>query len=246
MKMKKIILSLELNIVIVILNIIIFSPGIIGVNIDFNNIFQTSIGITVIVMSVIIFIVGNYKILIEENDDIGIFNLDNYEDYIEALKDNSNKKIFYKDIDSLLDQIERINKKQEKIDDILLQKFTANEISYTKFKKTISEVVDIFYLNIKSVINKINIFDQEEYDKLKKDIKSGKISGNIVKEKNDMYEEYITFVKDSVEDNEEILLKLDKVLLELSKFNSLDDGELENMNAMNEVDELISKINLYK
>ena len=134
MKMKKIILSLELNIVIVILNIIIFSPGIIGVNIDFNNIFQTSIGITVIVMSVIIFIVGNYKILIEENDDIGIFNLDNYEDYIEALKDNSNKKIFYKDIDSLLDQIERINKKQEKIDDILLQKFTANEISYTKFK----------------------------------------------------------------------------------------------------------------
>ena len=78
-----------------ILNIIIFSPGIIGVNIDFNNIFQTSIGITVIVMSVIIFIVGNYKILIEkENDDIDIFNLDNYEDYIEALKDNSNKKIF--------------------------------------------------------------------------------------------------------------------------------------------------------
>ena len=61
-----------------------------------------------------------------------------------------------------------------------------------------------------------------------------------------MYEEYITFVKDSVEDNEEILLKLDKVLLELSKFNSLDDGELENMNAMKEVDELISKINLYK
>ena len=71
----------------------------------------------------------------------------------------------------------------------------AMKESYTKFKKTISEVVDIFYLNIKSVIvTKINIFDQEEYDKLKKDIKSGKISGNIVKEKNDMYEEYITFV----------------------------------------------------
>ena len=111
---------------------------------------------------------------------------------------------------------------------------------------TISEVVDVFYLNIKSVINKINIFDQEEYEKVKKDIKRGKISGNIAEEKNDMYEEYITFVKDSVEDNEEILLKLDKVLLELSKFNSLDDGELENMNAIKDVDELISKINLYK
>ena len=246
MKVKKIISLLELNIVIVILNIIIFSPGLIGINIDFINIFQTSIGITIIIMSVIIFIMGNYKILIEEKDDVNIFKLDNYEDYIEALKDNSSKRIFSKYIDSLLDQIERINKKQEKIDDILLQKFNTSEISYTKFKKTISEVVDVFYLNIKSVINKINIFDQEEYEKVKKDIKRGKISGNIAEEKNDMYEEYITFVKDSVEDNEEILLKLDKVLLELSKFNRLDDGELENMNAIKDVDELISKINLYK
>ena len=246
MKVKKIISLLELNIVIVILNIIIFSPGLIGINIDFINIFQTSIGITIIIMSVIIFIMGNYKILIEEKDDVNIFKLDNYEDYIEALKDNSSKRIFSKYIDSLLDQIERINKKQEKIDDILLQKFNTSEISYTKFKKTISEVVDVFYLNIKSVIKKINIFDQEENEKVKKDIKRGKISGNIAEEKNDMYEEYITFVKDSVEDNEEILLKLDKVLLELSKFNSLDDGELENMNAIKDVDELISKINLYK
>ena len=35
-----------------------------------------------------------------------------------------------------------------------------------------------------------------------------------------MFQKYITFVKESVENNEEILLKLDKVLLELSKFNS--------------------------
>lgn len=92
MKVKKIISLLELNIVIVILNIIIFSPGLIGINIDFINIFQTSIGITIIIMSVIIFIMGNYKILIEEKDDVNIFKLDNYEDYIEALKDNSSKR----------------------------------------------------------------------------------------------------------------------------------------------------------
>ena len=34
--------------------------------------------------------------------------------------------------------------------------------------------------------------------------------------------------------------------LELSKFNSLEDGELENMNAVKEVDELINKIKFYK
>ena len=246
MKVKRISSLLGLNIAIVMLNIIIFSPGLFNIKIDFINIFQTSIGITIIIMSFIIFIIGNYKILIKEDDEIDISKLDDSEDYIEALKENSSKRVFSKDIDILLEQIERMDKKQEKIDDILLQKFTVNEMSYIKFKKTITEVRDVFYINIKSVINKINIFDEQEYEKIKKDIKNGKLNGKIEEQKKDMFDEYIFFVKDSIEDNEEILLKLDKFLFELSKFNSLEDGELENMSAIKDVDELINKIKFYK
>ena len=235
MKVKRISSLLGLNIAIVMLNIIIFSPGLFNIKIDFINIFQTSIGITIIIMSFIIFIIGNYKILIKEDNEIDISKLDDSEDYIEALKENSSKRVFSKDIDILLEQIERMDKKQEKIDDILLQKFTVNEMSYIKFKKTITEVRDVFYINIKSVINKI-----------KKDIKNGKLNGKIEEQKKDMFDEYIFFVKDSIEDNEEILLKLDKFLFELSKFNSLEDGELENMSAIKDVDELINKIKFYK
>lgn len=236
MKVKRISSLLGLNIAIVMLNIIIFSPGLFNIKIDFINIFQTSIGITIIIMSFIIFIIGNYKILIKEDNEIDISKLDDSEDYIEALKENSSKRVFSKDIDILLEQIERMDKKQEKIDDILLQKFTVNEMSYIKFKKTITEVRDVFYINIKSVINKINIFDEQEYEKIKKDIKNGKLNGKIEEQKKDMFDEYIFFVKDSIEDNEEILLKLDKFLFELSKFNSLEDGELENMSAIKDVD----------
>ena len=246
MKVKRISSLLGLNIAIVMLNIIIFSPGLFNIKIDFINIFQTSIGITIIIMSFIIFIIGNYKILIKEDNEIDISKLDDSEDYIEALKENSSKRVFSKDIDILLEQIERMDKKQERIDDILLQKFTVNEMSYIKFKKTITEVRDVFYINIKSVINKINIFDEQEYEKIKKDIKNGKLNGKIEEQKKDMFDEYIFFVKDSIEDNEEILLKLDKFLFELSKFNSLEDGELENMSAIKDVDELINKIKFYK
>lgn len=246
MKVKRISSLLGLNIAIVMLNIIIFSPGLFNIKIDFINIFQTSIGITIIIMSFIIFIIGNYKILIKEDNEIDISKLDDSEDYIEALKENSSKRVFSKDIDILLEQMERMDKKQEKIDDILLQKFTVNEMSYIKFKKTITEVRDVFYINIKSVINKINIFDEQEYEKIKKDIKNGKLNGKIEEQKKDMFDEYIFFVKDSIEDNEEILLKLDKFLFELSKFNSLEDGELENMSAIKDVDELINKIKFYK
>ena len=71
-------------------------------------------------------------------------------------------------------------------------------------------------------------------------------SNELIKEKLEIYNEYISYVKEAITDNEEILLKLDKVLLELSNFNSLESGELENMAAVKEIDDLISKIKLYK
>ncbi len=114
MKVKRISSLLGLNIAIVMLNIIIFSPGLFNIKIDFINIFQTSIGITIIIMSFIIFIIGNYKILIKEDNEIDISKLDDSEDYIEALKENSSKRVFSKDIDILLEQIERMDKKARK------------------------------------------------------------------------------------------------------------------------------------
>ena len=44
-----------------------------------------------------------------------------------------------------------------------------------------------------------------------------------IKEKLDIYNEYIDFVDNATRTNEEILLKLDKILLEISKYNSLEE-----------------------
>ena len=245
--MKNIILQLlKLNITIILINIIIFSPGLLGVEIGGTSIFFTALGTTVILMSIIIFIAGNYNILTTPNKEITIYKVDTPEECIQALKENKSKRTFANDIDILLEQIDRFDKKKETIYDILLQKFNSSEMSYSKFKSVIVDIEELLYINIKSVINKINIFDQQEYDKIYKDIRHRKINNNIINEKKNMYEQYILFVKEAVEDNEEILLKLDKVLLELSKFNSLEDGELENMNAMKDIDDLITKIKLYK
>ena len=245
--MKNIILQLlKLNITIILINIIIFSPGLLGVEIGGTSIFFTALGTTVILMSIIIFIAGNYNILTTPNKEITIYKVDTPEECIEALKENKSKRTFANDIDILLEQIDRFDKKKETIYDILLQKFNSSEMSYSKFKSVIVDIEELLYINIKSVINKINIFDQQEYDKIYKDIRHRKINNNIINEKKNMYEQYVSFVRESTEDNEQILLKLDKVLLELSKFNSLEDGELENMNAMKDIDDLITKIKLYK
>ena len=72
------------------------------------------------------------------------------------------------------------------------------------------------------------------------------VRNKVMKEKREIYREYISFIRSSIEDNEEILLKLDRLILEVSRFNSLEEGELEDMSAMKEIDNLIDKTNLYR
>ncbi|MBQ5695169.1 MAG: hypothetical protein IIV48_00785 [Clostridium sp.] len=246
MRNSKFISLIKINSAIVILNIVLFSPGLLNIEIGGTSILKTALGVTIITMSIIIFIIGNYSILMKEDNDINIYKVVTSDDCIEALNENKYKKIFSSDIDILLEQIDRIENKVDTIEDILIQKFSISEMSYKKFNYVILDIKNLFYVNIKSIINKINIFDQNEYKKINKRINNETNQNKILIEKINMYKEYITFVKNAIEDNEEILLRLDKVLLELSKFNSLDEGELENMSAMDNIDDLISKIKLYK
>ena len=73
-----------------------------------------------------------------------------------------------------------------------------------------------------------------------------KFSTEIITSKMNIYNEYISFCKNAIEDNEEILLKLDALLLEISKFDTLEIGEIDNMKEIKEMDELIRKSRYYR
>ncbi|MNO05342.1 hypothetical protein D3C81_2266840 [compost metagenome] len=72
------------------------------------------------------------------------------------------------------------------------------------------------------------------------------LSPELLQEKTQVYNEFMVFLQDSLETNEEILLKLDKLLLEISSLNSIDFGEIENMPCMQEIDSLIKQTKYYK
>ena len=118
--------------------------------------------------------------------------------------------------------------------------------TYQKFAKVLEMVRNVMYSNTKSMLNKISIFDESEYKELLTYQKKKKEPNALVDEKLGIYKAYISFVQEGVEDNELILLKMDHLLLELSNLNSLEDGQLEKMPAMQEIDELIAKTKFYK
>ena len=240
---EKVIKILGLNIGIVAIDTIVFSPGLLGVAIG-TGAFATALGVTTIFMSVVIFGYGNYNLLIEKEKTIQVGEIKTANDCIDALNQNYDKRIFEKDISTILEQIEMFKQKRETIKEVLLQKFDITEMSYLKVDGVISDVENVFYLNIKSIINKLNAFDEKDYNRIKKD-GGKKFSEEFIRTKMRIYGEYISFVRKATDNNEQIILKLDKILLELSRFNSLEDGKIEDMSAMKEIDDLINKIKLY-
>ncbi|MEI6602902.1 MAG: hypothetical protein WCL54_05405 [Clostridia bacterium] len=234
-----------LNAGIAIGNTVLFSPGLLALQIGGASVLGTAFGVTAIFMSIVLFGYGNYKLLTEEPKAqlIQTGQIKTTEEFIEALQANSGKKTFQKDIQVMLDQIQRFHKKRETIQSILLQKFNAGELSFQKFESTISAVEEVFYVNIRSILNRLNAFDEVDYNEVKK---NEVLTSDVLQGKKAILEEYISFVKDAINDNEEIILKLDRLLLEISKLNSLESGEIEKMSIMSEIDDLIGQTKFYK
>jgi len=207
----------------------------------------TAFGIAFIFLSGAGLIYGNYRLFAEPDErETPTQKIKTAQDYIDALKDRRELKTFEKNIDLMLDQIDRLQKKNKIIREILLQIFSSSEISYQKFDGVISEVERIFFMNMHSIINKLDAFDEEDYNFIRNKSNSGDFSQQFMDEKIEVYNKYITFVKNAAEDNEAILLKLDKLLLELSGLNSVESGQLEKMPGMVEIDNLIKQTTNYK
>ncbi|MEN8907260.1 MAG: hypothetical protein ABF289_14990 [Clostridiales bacterium] len=242
MTYKKILKLVGLNLGISSYNIILFSPAFIGIELGASALL-TAFGGSSIFLSTAFFVYGNYKVLIKEEDQ-ELLPLVTDEDYKYLLEQNIQKTTFKKDIDIVLNQIDRMKNKKKTILDVLLEKFSQTELSYIKFESAILEVEKVFFSNVKSIINKLSIFDESEFEILIENKKN--FSENFMKSKTDLYNKYKNFLKKSVEDNEEIILKLDKLLLEISRLNTLESIEIDNLSAIKEIDKLSNQIKYYK
>jgi hypothetical protein len=241
MEKKKEIKLLGLNLGIAAADIIVLSEVI-----AVGGAFAPAFGSAFIFLSGAGLIWGNYRLLTEPERGTQANKVMTAEDYVEELNAYRDLKTFEKTVDLMLDQIGRLQNKNKIIRDILLQIFSASEMSYKKFDGVISEVEKIFFMNIRSIINKLGAFDEEDYIFIRTKRESGDFSEQFMEEKIEVYNKYIIFVKAATEDNEEILLKLDKLLLELSGLNSVESGQLEKMPGMIEIDNLIKQTGVYK
>lgn len=231
---------------IVLADVIALSPGLLGVDIGGDSILETAFGVTLLVMSPIVLLYGSYALLLKPPIRATVRGLATQEDFIDALKQYKNIKALKPDIMQAIDQIERMEKKKLALFDLLGRKFDPGELSYRRFSNVIHEVDRLFYQYVRGIISRLNVFDAAEYDEFARAQRSSRLSNKLLQERTALYQEYLTYLSGSIGANEEILLKLDKLLIEMSRTGSTDYETIETMPGMKEIDTLIEQTKFYK
>ncbi|MCL2671716.1 MAG: hypothetical protein FWF10_06740 [Clostridiales bacterium] len=249
MKKDRIIKLAVLNGAIMLTNILVFSNAFFKLKIG-SGAFATAFGVMVIAMSGLVFFYGNIKILTAKAPpqppmlkDKEILSLENCAAAVEHYL-NNNAQTYAAHLKSVLAQIDRMKKKKRTIREMLLERFSETELSFEKFSTAVEQMERIMILNIRSLLNRINAFDEEEYEQMLESAHSH--SEKLLETRRNIYNEYKAFVEKAAGNNEEILLKLDKLILEISKLNDLSVAEIEDMDAMVEIDTLIRDAKWYR
>ena len=229
--------------------ILLFSRAFFGLTLSAQNPLSTAFGVMSIVMGVVLFGYVNRRLLLPPpkpappllTDD----SLSTLDACAQALSQyiKGNPETFAADLRAAIGQIERMKKKKQTIRAILLDRFTDTEMSYKKFEGAVDSVENIMLLNVKALLRRVSAFDEGEYEDA---LKRGGASAKLAESRRAILGEYTSFVSRSVEDNEEILIRLDKLILEMAKLGDLHGGAVEDMPAMREIDALIGDTKWYK
>ncbi len=227
-----------------ILNVVVLSPGLIGVGFG-ESALETAIGVTLPLASVVALLLGSYVVLQKPQPQPLLRQLQSREDFASALSRYKRIGLLQEDIELAIEQLDRVRKKKDTLLEVLSQRFQPGELSYSKFASAIAEVESLFYRNVRSVLNRLQAFDESEFEG-PGSRRTARIPRELLQMRAEMLNEFLGFVKYSVGMNEEILLKLDRLLLEISRLDAFEPGDIEEMPCMREIDALIKQTRHYR
>lgn len=229
-----------------IVNIGVLSPGLLGVSITGENALETASGVTLLFISLLVVLYGSYSLLFKAPVILPASKLETHEDYVAELNQYTGVKVLNNDVILALEQSERLVKKKKTLLHVLAQRFDPSELSFRKFSSVINEVEKLFYRNLKGVLNKLRVFDASEYSQFAGRQTHPKYTDSLMKKKTALYQEFFSHLSWYLNANEEILLKLDQLLLEITLLDNADYNTVEEMPCMKELTALIKQTKLYQ
>ena len=161
-----------------------------------------------------------------------------------------NSRVFRKHIETLQNQLNRVNTYNSKFDQLLKLKFSEGSMSYAKFKGIMEQATDAIIKASLLFVSRVQLFDESGYIDIKHLIETGayhkdSIDDSVQNYKYDVYLDNYYSITNMLTTNEEILIKLEQLSMEISSMdaNSLDN---ENTQLIDDINTLIAETQYYE
>lgn len=143
---------------------------------------------------------------------------------------------------SCLDELDKCEKLQKGIEDVLARKFDKGSLTYQKYETSVSSAQNAILDNIVDMLGRMQLVDATAYSRLQ-NYKHDDIPDDVQLKQLDQYNRNIETVKDMRNRNEEIICKLNELSLELAASVAEDST---GSKTCEEIDTLIRQLDFYK
>ena len=224
----------------------LYSPGLIGLSPFSSNALVAAASIAVGVIAVPAFVVMNRILIRDTKPKVTLLTRDEenvYEKVIHSLESYLSNSAMKDIAASALNQVKRLEKSRSTARNLIENRFENGTLSYSKFMSVIDNAANRLLDGYVVMSNKMSIFDEDEYLYLFTDrYKNDSIPDDIQEQKKKLYADNLNAMEEILKKNEEILLKIDHLMIEIS---NKDFSEYEVNSATAEIDSLIKQLNYY-
>ena len=243
MKKKKIKKLIFGNLGFLIGFVVLFSPGLLGLSIVDASAVKAALSLTLGIMMPTGMVAYNYKTISQKND-VKLIGTNQYsvEGIRQEMKHYLGSGVFGQVARASLDELDKCEKMQAGVDEVLDRKFEKGSLTYQKFDSIAKAAQDTILANMVNMLNRMKVIDDGVYARLQ-NYKHDDIPDDIQIQQLELYNKNIAAVKEKRNQNEGLIYKLDELRIELAASEAVDAAGIK---AYTEIDTLIKQIEYYQ
>ena len=243
MKKKKIKKLIFGNLGFLIGFVVLFSPGLLGLSIVDASAVKAALSLTLGIMMPAGMVAYNYK-TISQKYDVKLIGTNQYsvEGIRQEMKHYLGSGVFGQVARASLDELDKCEKMQAGVDEVLDRKFEKGSLTYQKFDSIAKAAQDTILANMVNMLSRMKVIDDGVYARLQ-NYKHDDIPDDIQIQQLELYNKNIAAVKEKRNQNEGLIYKLDELRIELAASEAVDAAGIK---AYAEIDTLIKQIEYYQ
>lgn len=208
---------------IIMVNVAVLSPGLIGASLTGGSPLAAASAATVLIMSLVVLLLGSHALLFGKSASGRLPAMRTHEQYWLALIRYRGVRALKGETELALSQLERMENKKLALLRLLGNRFNQSELTYRRFASAIAAVEELFYQHISGLLGLLVLRESAALEAGSGAEAAGYLGAN-----------------------EEIMHKLDRLLTELSRLGSANYRDALDMPCMKDIDALIIQTKYYK